>query len=290
MGYPTHSARYNPIGHFARVTEVANRVANQLPGSGESATFREFAWRFVNIIANALVALGKTPSYKAMDCYILNIDPLLLDYCSKCLPELNEHWREEVEQIATRIDEKKLPFHLKSRNRFMIALIEYVDRLKLENPIYAGLKAIFNYDQTYFQKITASLSPLFAKLTTGRIAELISPNYLVLDDTRPIFNWLQVIRGKKIVYVGLDALSDNTVSTAVGNSMFADLCSTVGQIYKYGVQEKITNTHHPKTLYKVNVYSDEFIPLANKGGGAGLQLTVANSNEFRCIGTIGLSG
>ena len=32
------------------------------------------------------------------------------------------------------------------------------------------------------------------KLTTGKIAELISPDYLNMDDNRPIFEWLEVIR------------------------------------------------------------------------------------------------
>jgi len=295
LGYPTHSARYNPIGNFARITEVANRVANQLPSSGESAAFKEFAWRFVNIIANALVALGRKPNYKDMDKYILNIDPLLLEYCEKWLTELQPSWKSIVETQSRSINEKNLPHHLKTRNRFMIALVNYVDSLKLENAVYDGLKAIFNYDQTYFQKITASLSPLFSKLTTGKIAELISPNYLDLEDDRQIFDWLQVIRGKKIVYVGLDALSDSTVSSAVGNSMFADLCSTVGQIYKFGVQEGIADEQKKKTLHKVNVYSDEFnelagdefIPLANKGGGAGLQLTVATQTGSDVVARLG---
>lgn len=295
LGYPTHSARYNPIGNFARITEVANRVANQLPSSGESAAFKEFAWRFVNIIANALVALGKKPNYKDMDRYILNIDPLLLEYCEQWLPSIDTDWRIKVENQSRTINEKNLPFHLKARNRFMIALVNYVDSLKLENSVYDGLKAIFNYDQTYFQKITASLSPLFSKLTTGKIAELISPNYLDLNDERTIFDWLQVIRGKKIVYVGLDALSDSTVSSAVGNSMFADLCSTVGQIYKFGIQEGIADEQPKKTLHKVNLYSDEFnelageefIPLANKGGGAGLQLTVATQTGSDVVARLG---
>ncbi len=295
LGYPTHSARYNPIGNFARITEVANRVANQLPSSGESAAFKEFAWRFVNIIANALVALGKKPNYKDMDRYILNIDPLLLEYCEHWLPSIQSDWKKRVQENSLGISEKNLPFHLKARNRFMIALVNYVDSLKLVNPVYEGLKAIFNYDQTYFQKITASLSPLFSKLTTGRIVELISPDYLDLEDDRPIFDWLQVIRGKKIVYVGLDALSDSTVSSAVGNSMFADLCSTVGQIYKFGVQEGIADKDQKKSLHKVNVYSDEFnelageefIPLANKGGGAGLQLTVATQTGSDVVARLG---
>ena len=287
LGYPNHSARYNPIGQFARITEVANRVANQLPSSGESAAFREFAWRFVNIIAGALVALGKRPNYRDLDHYILSIDPLLKEYCQGLLPTINPHWEQVVNAAADAIDEKKLPHHLKSRDKWMIALTRYVDSLDLNDPTYAGLKAIFNYDQTYFQKITASLSPLFAKLTTGKIAELISPDYFDLEDERPIFDWQQVIRGKKIVYIGLDALSDGTVSTAVGNSMFADLCSTIGQIYKYGVQTDITNPSAPKNFHPINVYGDEFnelageefIPLANKGGGAGLQLTVATQTD-----------
>ena len=283
LGYPKSSARYNPIGQFARITEVANRVANQLPSEGESAAFKEFAWRFVNIIAMALVALGRRPNYKELNQYILNSEPLLLEYAEHWLPSVDIDWRAIVEKKAFLLDPKKLPGHLKSRQVFMIALVTYIDELNLNNPIYDGLRAMFQYDQTYFQKITASLSPLFSKLTSGAISDLISPDYTNLDDERLIFDWLSVIRGKKIVYVGLDALSDSTVSTAVGNSMFADLCSTIGQIYKFGIQEGMAFNSTKKTYQKVNLYSDEFnelagdefIPLANKGGGAGLQLTVA---------------
>jgi len=63
LGYPEMSARYNAVGEFSRITEVATRIANQLPSEGNSAAFREFAWRFVNIIARALVALGRRPDY-----------------------------------------------------------------------------------------------------------------------------------------------------------------------------------------------------------------------------------
>lgn len=295
LGHPACSARYNPIGNFARITEVANRVANQLPSSGESAAFKEFAWRFVNIIANALAALGRRPNYQDLNYYILNSEPLLLEYCGQWLNTINPDWKAIVEQEADMMDDKKIASHLKARDKFTVALVNYIDKLKLNDPVYEGLKAIFNYDQTYFQKITASLSPLFSKLTTGRAAELISPDYFAIDDERPIFDWLQVVRGKKIVYIGLDALSDSTVSSAVGNSMFADLCSTVGQIYKFGVQENITSPEHKKTFFPVNMYADEFnelageefVPLANKGGGAGLQLTVATQTGSDVLARLG---
>jgi hypothetical protein len=51
------------VGRFGRISEVATRIAGQLSGEGNSAAFREFAWRFVNIIARALVELGQRPDY-----------------------------------------------------------------------------------------------------------------------------------------------------------------------------------------------------------------------------------
>ena len=46
LGHPELSARYNAIGSFSRITEVATRIANQLPSEGNAAAFKEFAWRF----------------------------------------------------------------------------------------------------------------------------------------------------------------------------------------------------------------------------------------------------
>ena len=63
LGFPEFSARYNPVGNFSRITEVATRISNQLPNEGNSAAFREFGWRFTNIVARALFAMGQRPSY-----------------------------------------------------------------------------------------------------------------------------------------------------------------------------------------------------------------------------------
>ena len=60
------------------------------------------------------------------------------------------------------------------------------------------------------------LGPLLKKLTTGKAAELLSPNYEDIHDQRPILDWLQVIRNKQIVYVGLDALTDRGSSHGSG--------------------------------------------------------------------------
>ena len=124
--------------------------------------------------------------------------------------------------------------------------------------------------------------PLLEKLTTGKIAELLAPNYNDLNDDRPIFSWEEVIRKRGIVYIGLDALSDTVVASAVGNSMFADLVSMAGHIYKHGLNSGLPGEVVGKSdKVKINLHcdefnelmGDEFIPLINKGGGAGIQVT-----------------
>ena len=143
-----------------------------------------------------------------------------------------------------------------------------------------GLRSAVRYDKTYFDKIVASLLPLLEKLTTGRMAELISPNYADLNDPRPIFDWMQVIRKRAIVYIGLDALSDPEVAAAVGNSMFSDLVSVAGHIYKFGIDDGLPGASNDQKI-PVNLHADEFnelmgdefIPMINKGGGAGIQVS-----------------
>ncbi|MEW5208253.1 hypothetical protein, partial [Bacillus cereus] len=61
LGWPDLSCRYNAVGRFSRLSEVATRIAGQLSGEGNSAAFKEFAWRFTNIISRALVELGQRP-------------------------------------------------------------------------------------------------------------------------------------------------------------------------------------------------------------------------------------
>ena len=293
LGYPEISCRYNAIGNFSRITEVATRVANQLPNEGNSAAFREFAWRFTNIIARALVAMGRRPDYQQITRHITNIEPLLLDYCRHWLPTVApDDWTQQVATLAGSINERDLPFALKGRSHEVIALVRYIKENGFYDPVADGLRSAFEYDKTYFDKIVASLLPLMEKLISGRTAKLISPDYADTEDHRPIFDWMQIIRRKGIVYVGLDALSDMAVAAAVGNSMFADLVSVSGQIYKHGVsyglpdttqidQDDSTVKSTPAGMPTISLHADEFneligdefVPLLNKAGGSGFQVT-----------------
>lgn len=284
LGWPEISARYNAVGRFGRVSEVASRVAGQLSGERNSAAFREFAWRFVNIIARALVALGERPDYTLIMRYVNNIADLYIRYAEKIIQAQLPALQTQIENNQQVLGEDDVPRNMQGQpDALRIWAIEVAlsseEGKKLYDPILDGLRSAVRYDRTYFDKIVASLLPLLEKLTTGKTAELLSPDYQDIDDTRPIFDWEQIIRKKAVVYVGLDALSDSEVASAVGNSMFADLVSVAGHIYKHGINAGLPGGKEGKSLINLHcdefneLMGDEFIPLINKGGGAGMQVT-----------------
>lgn len=276
LGYPHISARYNPVGSFARLTEVATRIAGQLPAEGEAAAFREFAWHFSHVVARALVALGRRPDYAQILKYIRDIEPLLVDYLRHLLAVRGpENWQELV---AARMENPgEIPPEFRGRNRQALAMLRLAEELGLSDPVAEGLKSAFSYEKRYFDRLVVGLQPLLEKLTSGALGELLVPSSDPADK-RPVFDWLTVIRRGAIVYVGLDALSDFAVSQAVGAAMFADLASTAGFLYKHGIEAGLPN--RTGSLPDICVHcdefnelmGDEFIPMVNKAGGANFQV------------------
>ncbi|MBA5201368.1 type IV conjugative transfer system coupling protein TraD [Pectobacterium aroidearum] len=280
LGWPEISARYNAVGRFGRISEVATRISGQLSGEGNSAAFREFAWRFVNIIARALIELGQRPDYMLIQRHVINIDALFIEYAQHYFAQTEPKAWEVIVQIEAKLNEKNIPRNMIGREKRVVALEQYLSQARNYDPVLDGLRSAVRYDKTYFDKIVASLLPLLEKLTSGKIAQLLAPNYSDLSDPRPIFDWMQIIRKRAVVYVGLDALSDAEVAAAVGNSMFSDMVSVAGHIYKFGIDDGLPGAS-ADTKVPINVHADEFnelmgnefIPMINKGGGAGIQVT-----------------
>ena len=281
LGFPDISCRYNPVGEFGRITEPASRVAAELPSEGNSAAFREFAWRFTNSVVRALVVLGRKPDYIVIARYVTNIEPLLIEYHEYWFKREDvKDWVQSVKTIADNINDKNLPNALRGRDPRAIAMIRFAKERGMFDPVADSLRSAFEYDKTYFDKLTASLLPLMEKLTSGSSAGLLAPNYGDIFDHRPILDWMRVIREKAVVYVGLDALSDHEVAGAVGNSMLADLTSVAGSLYKFGDTRGLPKVEgHVRKPVPLHIdefnelVGDDFIPFLNKGGGAGMQIT-----------------
>lgn len=297
LGFPEISSRYNAVGNFSRITEIASRISGQLSAEGNSAAFKEFAWRFVNIVARALVSLGQRPEYNNILRYVTDIEPLFVEYMEWWLPKNAEYgWVEEINDL-TRDAEKQFkanPKAAKYAHPRTEALRKYVEINKVSDQNVLGLLSALRYDKTYFDKIVASLLPLLEKLTTGKTGKLIAPDYFDISDDRPIIDWTQIIRKKAIVYIGLDAMTDKEVAAAVGNSMFADLVSTAGWIYKHGYEHGMLGGR-ANQLPEIFLYADEFnelmgeefIPMVNKGGGAGIRITALTQSRSDIEAKIG---
>ena len=280
LGYPDISARYNPIGAFSRITEVATRTADPLPSEGNSAAFKEFVWRFVNVLAKAMFTLGERPDFARIYAYAVDTENLALRYLEHWLDRVHPVWRRECDLEQSDSKDKSRTEQARKTGRSMraINLMVYIHEKALREPVADALMSILGNDRTYFEKLVSSLYPLLEKLTTGKMAGLISPEYENLQDSRPIIDWMDVINRGGIVYVGLDSLSDHEVAGAVGTAMFADLTSVAGQIYKHGAD---AGQAAPTPARKLALHADEFnelvgdafIPMVNKAGGAGYQVT-----------------
>ncbi len=275
LGFPRISERYNPVGEFERVTEVASRLAAQLPKTGDSAAFREFAWRFTHIVARALQALRRTPTVAEISRHLTHLEPLLVEYCEHLLEKRGTaDWRTELRALRKGPDARRPGRHEQGRGPYAMALIHYLRRTRLTDEVVRGLESAFAYDKTYFDKLTASLLPLLEKLSSGEVGELLSPG---ASDAlnRPLLQWGRLVSEQGIAYVGLDALADPEVAAAVGSCMFSDLASVAARVYRE--RSSRPGGAAPPVCLHADEFSEligpEFIPLLNKGRGAGFRIT-----------------
>lgn len=295
LGYPDVSAQYNPIGSYMRITEVASRIAGQMPGEGQSAAFKEFVWGYVNQVAKGLVGIGQTPSYPLIKQYSQQLEPLYNAYIDRLLSERIPNYQTELQRYI------KL-MRLEPKERREQGLMDDVSQIKRDRDAVAryllykhnlskmvfsdaeldtaqSLTKAFVTDQQYLSKLIASLDPFLEKMTTGAVAQLISPTYL--DPAKPTFDWGSILQSGGIVYVGLDALSDQEVARTVGASMLADLTSQYGRIYKEGRDHGLPDVGVTIKPLPIRIHIDEanepadktLIPSLNKAGGANVSVT-----------------
>lgn len=81
---------------------------------------------------------------------------------------------------------------------------------------------------------------------------------------------MAAIKEKKVIYIGLDSLTNPNVAQAVGKAFLSDLVSTAGKIYKESHANYRLNLHCDELS---EIIQDSFVKILNKAGGAGYQVT-----------------
>ena len=283
LAFPELSARYNMFGSFARVTEIASRIRDALPDSGNSAAFAEFAWSYVNTIAVGMHALGRRTTIKSLLENAKNMEGLISDYAEHRLanvPDWKSGFDALCDDIAAAKQKGKLARNEMDKDPRALALVRLMHKYQQTDAVFDSLVKTFSYEKAYQDKLVASLFPLLQKMSTGSAADILSPNYDDINDKRPILEFEAAFRANKVIYVGLDSLTDGTVADAVGGSMVSDLASLAGRIYNYtrgqGLSDGIARNHK---RIRINIdewnavgRSDPAIALLNKSRGAGMDI------------------
>ncbi len=288
LGFPDESIAYNLLGNWQRVTEPATMLASLLPAEGQSLAFKQFSWRYVNMIQRTLVALGRQSDVVEIAAHTRNIDQLAVDYLSFYLDSIhhaNGRWKTAVEehvehQAAQRQNHRNQ--RTPAATTVVIranALRHYYRSNRIGDPLADSLLQTLDMERSYLEKLVGSLQPLLEKLTSGDVGELLSPRPTP-ENPLHVLNWSELIRTNGILYVGLDAMADSEISHAVGSAMLAGIASTLGQIYKHGVQGTgASDAVQRRIMLHIDevtevISSDALIQLANKGRGAGLHMTL----------------
>ena len=275
--FPDRGIRFDPFGSFARATELATRVKAVMPAD-TSGAFSSFAWQAVLVVVEGLLFVDRRPSLRRLaDTIESGIDALLDECLTKHLTDFGpEDWParvraklDEVEEQGFRRGERNLELSAKA------LFWEETVKPKHPEPVLNRLIDTYRHDREHYAKITASLMPVLAMLTAGSLAKSLSPDREDPDDPRDVETLEGIVGAGGVFYVGLDALPDSTVASALGSILLADLTALAGARYN---EERSGASVGRISLFVdevFNVINEPLIELLNKGMEAGVHVTVA---------------
>jgi conjugal transfer pilus assembly protein TraD len=263
--HPDRSACIDPLRNWNRKTELASRVAALIPSETGADPFTAFGWKVLNDITNGIIATGNRPNLVQLRRYVEGGPESLLQQALKV------HFSAHVQDWESRVG----TYLRKYKDRQLQAYVAFYQEVAIneaQSVDLDGLISTYEHNRDHFQKMIASLIPILSMLTSDPLQELLSPDFNPGHE-RLVTDMSKVIRGNKVVYIGLDSLADSTVGSAIGSIMLADLAAVAGDRYNYGIQ----------SLTPVNLFIDEAaevlnqpaIQLMNKGGGADFRVTIA---------------
>lgn len=263
--HPDRSACIDPLRNWNRKTELASRVAALIPSETGADPFTAFGWKVLNDITNGMIASGHRPNLVQLRRYVEGgPESLLLRALKVHFTNHVSDWESRASAISKRHKDRQLEAYITFYREIAIHEAQSVD--------IDGLISTYEHNREHFQKMVASLIPILSMLTSDPMQDLLSPDFEPGHE-RLVTDMSKIIRGNKVVYIGLDSLADSTVGSAIGSIMLADLAAVAGDRYNYGID----------SLMPVNLFIDEAaevlnkpaIQLMNKGGGADFRVTIA---------------
>lgn len=279
---PKQSVRLDPMKNWNRATELASRVASLIKGDSGDNVFKEFAWRAINQITEAMIDTGQRPNLmnirRALEGGPENLlQQVLENYFLKHVPD----WEARLEPYIKKANRGEFSKDQKGKGSSN-ELTAWVKFYKTEVPegqrqsSVDGLISMFEHNRDHAMKLIQSVLPLLTQLTSGDLGPLLSPEAGDPDDIRPILDTRKIIEAGQVLYVGLDALSDGAVASAIGAIILADLASVAGNIYNYGGNPDIEI--YLMVDEATECMTPPFVQLLNKGRGSGFRVIFATQS------------
>lgn len=276
LGFPELSATYNPLKNFDQISEVATRITSAIDAEGEGKQFAAFAWKYVNIVAICLHEMNQAITYQSIAFYITRLSLLLVSYADFIFPSLDPNYEENIQNItksAQNIDKFGRVSPPMDRIDALTRYIKnHIDKTiaahqteSLHNQTLIELFDAATIDKHYYDKITASVGPVLSEINKSNASRIFS-----FKDNPDEIQLMTAITQKKVIYIGLDSLSNFNVAQAFGKAFLADLVSTAGKIYKDANHQFRLNFHCDELS---EIIQDSFVKILNKAGGAGFQVT-----------------
>ena len=267
--FPEKSISINPLNNYSRSTELATRLVDVMKGGDKDDAFSAFAWRAINSIVNGLIYVGLEPDILLIKQTIdQGVGDLLAKGISKykLAKESSAEQNELFQQFL--LDARPISNDLKT----LIPYYKDEQQAGRSENCLDDLLSFYSHNKTHASKMLANLVPLLGQLTSSSLAPLLSPVSCQCKKEK-IIDMARVVSQKKIIYIGLDCMSDPIVGAAVGQILLADLAAVAAQRYNYS-----------QDFSRVNLYIDEahsvtnnsLLTLANQGAGAGIDLFLAS--------------
>lgn len=273
--FPDTGIRLDPMHSFTNATEIASRIRQTFPPNMDES-FANFAWMAVNAIAQGLIALEIRPTLPLIAKYVkLGIYELLeslLEHHAKTYA--NPDWQKHYYDLKEKAGKPPAPT-VSERLMVLVALYETELHTTAPDPTIDGLIEVFRHNREHYSKITASLLPILSMLTTGKLADSLSPSLNDMHDTRPVMNLEKVINGGHVLYIGLDSMPNPTVASTLAGIWLADLANIAGRRYNLGLSA-LNSQRISLFIDEVsNVINVPLIEILNKGAESSIQTTCA---------------
>ena len=277
LGFPELSAHYNPLKNFDQVSEVATRITDAIAAEGEGKQFAAFAWKYINIVAICLEEMQQPITYKSIAFYISRLDQLLMAYADTIMPAHDPDYQNKIERIISdhdcRVDKfGKTPSPMDRAKAVVQYLKDHITKTitegrveSLHDQVLIDLFDAAIMDKSYYDKITASVGPVLSEINKSNASSIFSFHKSPCE-----IELMTAIKQKKVIYIGLDSLTNPNIAQAVGKAFLSDLVSTAGKIYKESNANYRLNLHCDELS---EIIQDSFVKILNKAGGAGFQVT-----------------